>query len=971
MEQEHRLLHKAEANPESPRAPQEQPLTDSDGLRDTLGNKGIEEFSRVATREYISKIEKKLPLYGQPVDRKQLQEKGIDLDLYMDLLAQARGGDRFAGERLEKMRAAATQMNVELPRPDQVRQVFSKSLGRLYWEVNVDSAIASSGKINPRGKWQALDVQTMEEEFAQKQLAEQAAHAAEQVRIAAEQAQFNDPGYASVEIPYAEGSIIISVSPGLADTSSALQNVPGTQGANRKGLSPSIMLENRRIGLNPFYTDVRHRTTAEQSSVHRDAETQARALEQLGIRLIQTEDGTRFKVVRPLPEGEWVTINGHRISGHETQVEARRREWEAKMKLLFDRRDEQQKRMTDIVKRMDRVMAMTKEIARDGVADEISQIPVIEKQYKEQGKEFLSRWFAVGWPMTGDFTVIEGTLSAREKILSDGSGAAASLELHLQPYLQRKAREEAAAKEKLRLEQEAAAQRAREAQEVRANAALHFAPIAKRVQKIDESFVVDGEASVDPDTKAATYALKRPDGRSVQVTVSAETDESAPATLIPFKSDPVSKGNQVLLRKEFPRPKGHIVDADFQEVQMAGATGLRLQMQAGKDKKEYIMLSRKENGGFSIDFFEDGKFRSVAVSGDETTVRALFDQINLQRQTEIQVEENARSVTPSASDESPSPSDAPAAPETPGFAGLNVRGNVEKLVEALPFLRTLIGENKKVDAAKGEKGTVSPDVQRQIDLKKRFATVIADSSLDGKAEFTDLGDANWSGRTVDKYLVRIDGKDVAHVYIGGKEGDPIYVVDPLGSIVLPMLNPSGNVEVKDEKDTKKADGTLKDVLLQVIDAANGGGAPEYWGDLPLKRSPQTKEERVQLNNGLIDMKHAEFLRVYASLRPIAITNPSPNAALATSVERHNNALPAVRAAVQKLLEGTDEDVRKTLAKAAVESTQGIPAFMEVSLLEGVATADHPEHDALWKMNVNSMLINRLRAIEKDGNLDTK
>ncbi len=122
----------------------------------------------------------------------------------------------------------------------------------------------------------------------------------------------------TILIPYRESSsIIISFSPEWGRSNLALQNVSGTQGANRLGLPPSVMLNNRK-GINPMAqqispgTELHSGVAANEEMGQRDY--RLRALRNAGITVSQTEDGTSIHISR-IPPNQWVQVNGQKYYG--------------------------------------------------------------------------------------------------------------------------------------------------------------------------------------------------------------------------------------------------------------------------------------------------------------------------------------------------------------------------------------------------------------------------------------------------------------------------------------------------------------------------------------------------------------------------------------------------------------------------------------------------------------------------------
>lgn len=109
------------------------------------------------------------------------------------------------------------------------------------------------------------------------------------------------------------GHLILSFSTGWGRQQKTLPNVSGNQGAMRLGLPQSIMINN-----------IRHQRPLGQEGTERGfgaAEREAdqmdyhiRALEEMGIQVRQTPDGTRVRITY-IPEGEYIVIEGEKIWG--------------------------------------------------------------------------------------------------------------------------------------------------------------------------------------------------------------------------------------------------------------------------------------------------------------------------------------------------------------------------------------------------------------------------------------------------------------------------------------------------------------------------------------------------------------------------------------------------------------------------------------------------------------------------------
>ncbi|MDD5102922.1 MAG: hypothetical protein PHX93_00820 [Candidatus Peribacteraceae bacterium] len=91
----------------------------------------------------------------------------------------------------------------------------------------------------------------------------------------------------------------------------ALRNVPGNEGAENLVLPQSIMLNNLPMESNPFTqvgTAGSRLNAIEQERKQED--THRRALEQAGVNVARTLDGTRIEVTY-VPEGAWVQVEGY------------------------------------------------------------------------------------------------------------------------------------------------------------------------------------------------------------------------------------------------------------------------------------------------------------------------------------------------------------------------------------------------------------------------------------------------------------------------------------------------------------------------------------------------------------------------------------------------------------------------------------------------------------------------------------
>lgn len=120
-----------------------------------------------------------------------------------------------------------------------------------------------------------------------------------------------------VDIPYSEGSIIISFSYGIADKNPALKNIPGNRGANNTG----FMIKNRpgNSKLNDNLQRLPFNERWDRSRMDQPAYKKA-VLEDVGIRLTDAYQGgtpvaTRLEFTRPIDPGEWVKINGKTYYG--------------------------------------------------------------------------------------------------------------------------------------------------------------------------------------------------------------------------------------------------------------------------------------------------------------------------------------------------------------------------------------------------------------------------------------------------------------------------------------------------------------------------------------------------------------------------------------------------------------------------------------------------------------------------------
>lgn len=108
-------------------------------------------------------------------------------------------------------------------------------------------------------------------------------------------------------------SIIISFSTGWGHRQQALRALAGNQGAENLGQPQSILINNIQ-GRDPLS---QYGTEREFGAGYREAhatEAHRRALEEAGIEVEQTPDGTRIRVTY-VPEGEYVEINGEKIPG--------------------------------------------------------------------------------------------------------------------------------------------------------------------------------------------------------------------------------------------------------------------------------------------------------------------------------------------------------------------------------------------------------------------------------------------------------------------------------------------------------------------------------------------------------------------------------------------------------------------------------------------------------------------------------
>ncbi len=122
-----------------------------------------------------------------------------------------------------------------------------------------------------------------------------------------------------VDIPFAEGDIILSFSYDWARRNAALENVSGTQGAHMRGQMPTLQLSNKR-GLDAFVQPVIERDFGAPWREMNQRDYRRRALAQAGITVSQTPDGTRLSIGH-IPDNEWIVVNGRKIFGKITSVD--------------------------------------------------------------------------------------------------------------------------------------------------------------------------------------------------------------------------------------------------------------------------------------------------------------------------------------------------------------------------------------------------------------------------------------------------------------------------------------------------------------------------------------------------------------------------------------------------------------------------------------------------------------------------
>jgi hypothetical protein len=820
----------------------------------------------------IDAVQQKIPamhyMFKGQVDRKKLKRAGVDLDAYMKLVAEALQGDKFANAQATKMREAAKKLGLDLPQPTSTRQVYSKKLGRMIWEVRRDEPVGYSSF-----SYEPIDMQSLEEEYAKKDLADKAAEAARKAKEAAER---NRPSYGSVEIPYAEGQIIISVSPGLAQESSALQNLPGTQGANRLGTAPTIMLENRRKGLKPFYHDMRHRSSREQTFVHRDAETHERAFQQLGLSIAQTEDSSIVSIMRDLPKGEWIMINGHKITSRETGDAAIKIDVASSFERMEKLKAEQKERIAAVNERSKSLFEIFKEM-------QASPYALGKKMAAELVPDFTARSKALNAELNKDENVLvvfnENTFNKpyerREKIIGKFDDLVTEFEKKVQPYLDYVAEEERKARERLALAEQNKP---------------YLDPVTHKVTEQDPTFV-PGEVEVDLDTRTAFVNVH---GKGKSVRVSTVTDEhlaSPPADLADMK---VAVDSDLLkmqedFRKAFPVPPGSNLTATTGvESASTGASGIRMTQDRNGKKENMYLLTRREGDATVVDLYTEGKRRSVRIEGDSPTAAKVFGALSLRKQINERVQEKIKKYFIGA-DVMDGVVQLPAGSkkiiETPLPAGVDtILGNLsfEKGVTPLPDTLKLIKGDIDFPILAGKpEGTVAYRMLKQIQekgiavegkinltltpsvspaviagwetvfpsLKGKFevkappvapatapATAPVNSpefkrmeELRGRTEkvlktFEDrfnrmdakvVGPKHldrWISGMGEEYTIQVAGKDVVQIIAGGKEkADPVYTIR--------LLNYTGNdaynIQIPDT-DPKDADDALQSQLYSYV-----------------------------------------------------------------------------------------------------------------------------------------------------------
>lgn len=122
---------------------------------------------------------------------------------------------------------------------------------------------------------------------------------------------------APVDIPYSEGKIVFSCSPGLGRANNLLQGIPGNRGENNSG----FMINNRE-GRGKFTENLQRLGFNERWDPERLKQPQYKegALRSMGIEVSDASFGgvnyaTRVEFTRPIPPGEWVQINGQKYYG--------------------------------------------------------------------------------------------------------------------------------------------------------------------------------------------------------------------------------------------------------------------------------------------------------------------------------------------------------------------------------------------------------------------------------------------------------------------------------------------------------------------------------------------------------------------------------------------------------------------------------------------------------------------------------
>ncbi|MDA1208927.1 MAG: hypothetical protein O2904_02755, partial [bacterium] len=169
--------------------------------------------------------------------------------------------------------------------------------------------------------------------------------------------------------------------------------------------------------------------------------------------------------------------------------------------------------------------------------------------------------------------------------------------------------------------------------------------------------------------------------------------------------------------------------------------------------------------------------------------------------------------------------------------------------------------------------------------------------------------------------------------------------------------------------------TRRKVLLQSIQNYVEENLTQFedWDNLPVKQYPRNEKEQSELNGALFKFSHRQFFEFYASLVPTQLKNPQPHPILSHYNTLNNKGIIALKPLLKEILQTSDTDERKNLAKKAYQIIKDmeIPTIFIINVLKLATTEKYPESQTIAKINLNSMVYSRLGDIARSGDLNGK